>query len=53
MLAAPRGSTATTAYDSLTIGDMPAVAAVVIGGVVRLTTSRVTPPPMAAVSMRS
>jgi enamidase len=53
VLAAPRGSTATTTSDALAVGDMPAVAAVVIAGTVRLTGSRVTPPPMAAVSVRS
>jgi enamidase len=45
VLDAPRGSSAITALDALAMGDTPAVAGVVIDGVVRVTRSRVTPPP--------
>lgn len=48
VLDAPRGSVASDAAGALQIGDMPAVAAVVTDGVVRLTASRVTPPPQRA-----
>jgi enamidase len=44
VLDAPRGSAATTALEAFTLGDTPAVAGVVIDGVVRVTTSRVSPP---------
>lgn len=42
---APVGSEATTALDALAIGDVPAVAAVLIDGDLRVTRSKVTPPP--------
>jgi enamidase len=45
ILDAPIGSEATTALGALAIGDVPAVAAVLIDGDVRVTRSRVTPPP--------
>ncbi|GAB3306895.1 amidohydrolase family protein [Epidermidibacterium keratini] len=48
VLDAPRGSMASDAAGALEIGDMPAVAAVVTDGIVRLTASRVTPPPQRA-----
>jgi enamidase len=45
ILDAPRGSSANTAFEALTLGDTPAVAGVVTDGVVRVTHSRVSPPP--------
>lgn len=45
VLDAPVGSEATDALGALAIGDSPAVAAVLIDGEVRVTRSRVTPPP--------
>lgn len=45
VLSAPRGSQANDACGALRLGDMPAVASVIIDGIVRVTTSRVTPPP--------
>lgn len=45
VLDSPVGSAATDALGALAVGDTPAVAAVVTDGVVRLTRSRVTPPP--------
>lgn len=44
VLSAPVGSVGTTTFEAMRAGDMPAVAAVVTSGVVRLTSSRVTPP---------
>lgn len=41
---APLGSSAVTAFTALERGDLPAVAAVVTDGVIRLTKSRNTPP---------
>jgi enamidase len=41
---APLGSAATTAFDAIQLGDLPAVAAVVTEGEVRFTRSRNTPP---------
>ena len=52
VLSAPRGSAASSLSDALEVGDMPAVGAVVIGGVIRLTGSRVTPPPSTPVLVR-
>ncbi len=45
ILDSPVGSAATDALEALALGDTPAVAAVVTDGTVRLTRSRVTPPP--------
>lgn len=44
VLSAPVGSVGTDTFDAMSVGDMPAVAAVVTAGAVRLTSSRVTPP---------
>jgi enamidase len=53
VLDAPRGSSATTALDAFRLGDTPAVAGVVIDGEVRVTRSRVSPPPMRSLSFPS
>lgn len=53
VLSAPRGSTASTASGALRVGDMPAVAAVVAGGIIRLTRSSVTPPALTPAIVRS
>ena len=53
VLSAPRGSTAPTAAEALRVGDMPAVTAVITGGVIRLTRSSVTPPAMTPAIVRS
>jgi len=53
VLSAPRGSTASTASEALRVGDMPSVAAVVAGGVTRLTRSSVTPPALTPAIVRS
>jgi enamidase len=45
LLAAPLGSTATTALEALQIGDLPAVSCLVTSGELRYVTSRNTPPP--------
>lgn len=42
---APIGGTTTTALDALAAGDTPGIACVVVDGEVKLTKSRVTPPP--------
>jgi len=44
VLDAPLGSAASTAFDAIELGDLPAVAAVVTEGIVRFTRSRNTPP---------
>ncbi|MFF4776405.1 amidohydrolase family protein [Microtetraspora fusca] len=49
-LSTPRGSAAPTALEALRAGDIPAVCGVIIDGVVRVTASRVTPPPSHAPS---
>lgn len=46
---APLGSAATNAFGALELGDLPAVACVVTDGVLRLTRSRNTPPPVSSV----
>lgn len=51
LLDAPRGSPATTALEALAIGDTPAVAAVVIDGVIRAGVSRNTPPPQRPIAV--
>ncbi|MGH7757329.1 MAG: amidohydrolase family protein, partial [Vulcanimicrobiaceae bacterium] len=50
---APLGSAATTAFEALRIGDIPAVAVAVTGGELRFTRSRNTPPPQRAVTARA
>lgn len=46
---APLGSAASTAYDALRLGDVPAVAVAVTQGELRFARSRNTPPPQKAV----
>jgi enamidase len=43
---APLGGAGANAFDSLRIGDTPAVALVVVDGEIQLTRSKMTPPPM-------
>jgi enamidase len=50
VLDAPVGSSAPDAYGALRIGDIPAVACVITDGVVRVTRSRNTPPPVKSVT---
>ena len=48
---APIGSAASTALETLEIGDTPAVSAVIVDGVVKVGTSRNTPPAQHKVSV--
>jgi enamidase len=50
---APVGGTTRTALDALAVGDTPGIAAVVIDGEVQLARSRVTPPPLRAITVES
>lgn len=51
VLDAPTGCTAPDAFGALALGDIPAVACVVTDGLVRLSRSRNTPPPVRPVSV--
>lgn len=53
VLDAPRGSSASSALDALRHGDVPAVCGVVIDGAVKVTKSRVSPPPQRTVAFPS
>jgi enamidase len=50
---APVGGTTTTALDALAVGDTPGIAAVIVDGELKLTRSRVTPPPGRAITIKS
>jgi enamidase len=53
VLDSPRGSTADTALSALALGDTPAVAAVLIDGVIRAYPSRNSPPAKRSISIPS
>jgi enamidase len=53
LLDAPLGSAASNALDSISIGDIPSVAMVMIGGKVVVSPSRNTPPPQKSMEIRS
>jgi enamidase len=50
---APVGGTTQTALDALAVGDTPGIACVIVDGEVKLTRSRVTPPPGRKITMHT